>query len=919
MDTLLSRHWHHLPQDEIITLLESNGARGLDTFEITHRQAHFGPNRLTQKKGKNPLVLFLLQFHQPLVYILLAAAVVTFALQEWVDSGVILGVVLINAIIGYVQESKALKAIEALARTMEGSATVLRAGEKQTIPAVELVPGDLVLLQSGDKVPADLRLLRCRELQIDESALTGESIPVQKQPQQLAQETGLADRSNIAYSSTLVTYGAGAGIVVATADGTEIGQINALIANADTLATPLTKKITHFSGILLWVILGLAGLTLLAGWFRGDPLLDTFMAAVALAVAAIPEGLPAAMTIMLAIGVNKMARRHAIIRKMPAVETLGSTTVICSDKTGTLTQNQMTVQQICTEGKCYAFTGVGYAPEGEVFLDDALFDSGIDSSINSGIDPAAHPALMECLKAGLLCNDSRLIDNGGQWGIEGDPTEVALITAATKAGLSREALEQEFPRIDTLPFESQHQYMATLHHGGTETATIIYLKGSVESVLARCRDVYHSDSGSEVLDQAVIHREVEEMAASGLRVLAFARKVLTVPGESVSHADVADGLTFVGLQAMMDPPRAEAITAVSACQKAGIQVKMITGDHLATAAAIAHQIGLDGTAENDRENFAVNGHQLAQLADHELVDVVQRASVFARVSPEQKLRLVEALQAKGHVVAMTGDGVNDAPALKQADIGVAMGVGGTEVAKEAADMVLTDDNFSTIEAAVEEGRAVFDNLVKFITWTLPTNVGQGLVILVAIFAGITLPVTPVQILWINMTTALLLGLMLAFEGKEPGLMKRPPRRPQTPVLTRELIFRIGLVGLMLLTGAFGLFEWALLHDQSIETARTVAVNMFIFGQLFYLFNCRSLRYSMFRLGVFSNRWLILGVVAMILAQLLFTYSPLMNQLFGSAPIGMTQWVWVLSGGLVIYTVMGIEKRLRLRAEMEGRT
>jgi len=910
MDTLLSRHWHHLPQDEVAILLESDTTKGLDTFEVTHRQAHFGPNRLTQKKGKNPLILFLLQFHQPLVYILLAAAAVTFALQEWVDSGVIFGVVLINAIIGYIQESKALKAIEALALTMEGAATVLRSGEKQTVLAVELVPGDLVLLQSGDKVPADLRLLRCRELQIDESALTGESVPVQKQPQQLAQETGLADRSNIAYSSTLVTYGAGVGIVVATADGTEIGQINALIASADTLATPLTRKITHFSGILLWVILGLAGLTLLAGWFRGDPLLDTFMVAVALAVAAIPEGLPAAMTIMLAIGVNKMARRHAIIRKMPAVETLGSTTVICSDKTGTLTQNQMTVQQVCAGGKYYAFTGVGYAPQGEVRLADAAIDSGID--------PAAYPALVECLKAGLLCNDSRLIDNGGQWGIEGDPTEVALITAAAKAGLSRETLEQDFPRIDTLPFESQHQYMATLHHGGTEAAAIIYLKGSVESVLARCRDAYGPNSESEALDQAAIHREVEEMAASGLRILAFARKVLTAPGESVSHADVADGLSFVGLQAMMDPPREEAISAVSACQKAGIQVKMITGDHLATAAAIARQIGLDGAAESDRDNFAINGHRLSQSADHELIDIAQRASVFARVSPEQKLRLVEALQAKGHVVAMTGDGVNDAPALKQADIGVAMGVGGTEVAKEAADMVLTDDNFSTIEAAVEEGRAVFDNLVKFITWTLPTNIGEGLVVLIAVFAGITLPITPIQILWINMTTAVLLGLMLAFEGKEPGIMERSPRRPETPVLTRELGFRIGVVSLMLMLGAFGLFEWALLQGKSVETARTAAVNMFVFGELFYLFNCRSLRYSMFKLGVFSNRWLVFGVVAMTLLQVMFTYSPAMNYLFGSAPLGIAEWAWILTGGLVIYTVVGLEKWQRLRSENEQR-
>ncbi|MGB5716002.1 MAG: cation-transporting P-type ATPase, partial [Gammaproteobacteria bacterium] len=897
-----SRHWHHLPRAGIATLLESDAARGLDLFEVAHRQGLVGPNRLTLKKGKSPLLLFLLQFNQPLVYILLGAAAITFALQEWVDSGVIFAVVLVNAIIGFIQESKALKAIEALACAMEGTATVVRAGKKEKIAASELVPGDLVVLQSGDKVPADLRLLRTRELQIDESALTGESVPVQKQPEHLPQQMLLADRSNIAYSSTLVTYGTGAGIAVATGDGTEIGQINALIASADTLATPLTKKIAHFSGILLWVILGLAGLTLLAGWYHGTPLLDNFMAAVALAVGAIPEGLPAAMTIMLAIGVGKMARRHAIIRRMPAVETLGSTTVICSDKTGTLTQNQMTVQQVCAGGHCYEFTGVGYAPQGEVFLD------------NSAIDPLAHPVLVECLKAGLLCNDSSLIDKGDQWGIEGDPTEVALITAAAKAGLSREALEQELPRIDTLPFESQHQYMATLHAGQTGAASVIYMKGSVESVLSRCHDAYAAGPEAGLLDPASVHREVEETAARGLRVLAFARKVATATSQSVSHTDVTDGLSFLGLQAMMDPPRQEAIAAVSACQRAGIQVKMITGDHVATAAAIAHQIGLKGSAGSDPDKFAVSGHMLSQLADHALVDVAWQTTVFARVSPEQKLRLVEALQTKGHVVAMTGDGVNDAPALKQADIGVAMGVGGTEVAKEAADMVLTDDNFSTIEAAVEEGRAVFDNLVKFITWTLPTNIGEGLVILVAVFAGLELPITPVQILWINMTTAVLLGLMLAFEGKEPGIMERPPRRPETPVITPELAIRVGLVSLMLLIGAFGLFEWTLLHGRSLETARTVAVNMFVFGELFYLLNCRSLRYSMFRLGVFSNHWLVLGVLVMVLLQVLFTYSPAMNQLFGTAPMARIEWLWVLGGGLTIYTVVGVEKWLRCCAD-----
>ncbi|MCB1977159.1 MAG: cation-transporting P-type ATPase [Nitrosomonas sp.] len=901
MNTLLSKHWHHQPHDEVIALLDSDIVQGLEPSEIIRRQKNFGPNKLTPKKGKSPLVLFLLQFHQPLVYILLAAAAITFALQEWVDSGVIFGVVLANAILGYTQESKAIKAIEALTCTMDGATTVIRAGIKQKIAASELVPGDLVVLQSGDRVPADLRLLQIRALQIDESALTGESVPVHKQTGQLPLESVLADRSNMAYSSTLVTYGTATGIVVAIGDDTEIGHINTLIASADVLTTPLTRKINHFSKTLLWIILGLAGLTFLAGRLHGESLLDSFMASVALAVGAIPEGLPAAMTIMLAIGVNKMAHRHAIIRKMPAVETLGSTTIICSDKTGTITRNQMTVQRIYAGGKHYVISGTGYAPAGEITLDA------------SKIDPGTQPALLECLKAGLLCNDSRLIQTNDHWLIQGDPTEGALIVAAAKAGLQRDVLEQDFPRVDALPFESQHQYMATLHALNAETA-VIYVKGSVESILARCETASDDDFQSQPLNKERIHRETEAMAAHGLRILAFARKLQPASTQTVNHDSVAEGLSFLGLQAMMDPPREEAIAAISACQMAGIQVKMITGDHAATAAAIARQIGLAGTADTAPRHFAVSGHTLAALPDKELMDIAQQAAVFARVAPEQKLRLVEALQATGHVVAMTGDGVNDAPALRQANIGIAMGMNGTEVAKEAADMVLTNDNFATIEAAVEEGRAVYDNLVKFITWTLPTNIGEGLLVLVAVFFGLTLPITPVQILWINMTTAVLLGLMLAFERKEPGIMARQPRQPETPILTRELGFRIGLMGLMLLAGAFVFFEWALSQGKSIETARTLAVNMFVFGELFYLFNCRSLRYSMFELGAFTNRWLLLGVTATILLQVFFTYSPVMNTLFGSAPLAMIEWVFILCGGLLVYGVVGVEKSLRRRAE-----
>ncbi|MCA8997603.1 MAG: cation-transporting P-type ATPase [Planctomycetaceae bacterium] len=899
MQTILRQHCHRLPAGEVLDLLGVDVNNGLDPSEIEIRQERFGRNVLTQQKATSPFVLFLLQFHQPLVYILLATVVITAFLHEWVDSSVILGVVLVNAAIGFVQESKALKAIEALSRAMTSDATVLRAGDKQRVPAVELIPGDVVFLQSGDKIPADLRILRSRDLQVDESALTGESVPVEKQAESLDPDTVLADRSNMAYSSTLVTYGTGIGVVTATGDHTEIGRINALIASTDVLATPLTRRIEQFSRVLLIVILALAGLTFLIGRLRGEPWLDMLMAAVSLAVGAIPEGLPAAMTITLAIGVGKMANRNAIIRKLPAVETLGSTTIICSDKTGTLTQNEMTVQQIWAGGQMFHVSGIGYAPEGTFQTTDGAM-----------ADPSSNAAIWESLRAGLLCNDSRLVHRNNSWHIEGDPTEGALLTVARKAGLELREVIREFPRVDAIPFESQHQYMVTLHTQRPGNPAVLYLKGAVEGVLARCSHVLTRSGELQPLDREEIYRQVDALAGQGLRVLAFCRGETSPEKNSVGHADVAEGLTFLGLQGMIDPPRSEAIAAVRACQRAGIQVKMITGDHAGTAGAIAREIGLDGLGESIDKPLVLTGKQLASMSDGELQEAATRSAVFARVAPEQKLRLVEALQATGNVVAMTGDGVNDAPALRRADIGVAMGITGTDVAKEAADMVLTDDNFSSIEAAVEEGRGVYDNLVKFITWTLPTNLGEGLVILAAIFAGQTLPITPVQILWINMTTAVLLGLMLAFEPKEPGIMTRPPRAMETPILTRPLILRIILVGILLLIGSFGIFEWEIMQGESEAKARTAAVNVFVFGELFYLFNCRSLQFSMLRLGLFSNPWVLLGAALQAGLQILFTYAPFMNRAFGSEPIGPTEWALVFATGLVIYIMIGIEKGLR---------
>ncbi len=889
--------WHSLPAGEVISRLETDPDRGLLPDEVRQRLSRFGANALTARSGRPAWLRFLLQFHQPLIYILIVSGIITAGLREWVDSGVIFGVVLVNAIIGYIQEAKAENALAALADTMISEATVLRSGEKLRIPSTELVPGDIVLLQAGDKVPADLRLLRCRDLQVDESALTGESVPVEKNVEPGEADTVLAERRNMVYGSTMATYGQGTGIVVATGDRTEVGRISSLISSAQDLETPLTRKITQFSHILLWAILGLAAVTVGVGLLRGQSLFDMFMAAVALAVGAIPEGLPAAVTITLAIGVGRMARRRAIIRKLPAVETLGSTTVICSDKTGTLTENQMTVQAIVAGGIHYEVSGAGYAPLGRIVRQD-------------GMEEDMAPALAECLRAGMLCNDSRLLEQDGAWQVQGDPTEGALLAAAAKGGIDATETEK-FPRLDTIPFESVHQYMATLHDTGTGRPRLVYVKGAVEQVLARCDTMLDSSGGIEPLDQDTIQQQVTHMAARGLRVLAFARREMGPDTHEIHHQDVESGLCFLGLQGMIDPPRAEAVAAVRVCRTAGIKVKMITGDHPTTAAAIAGQIGLySGPVDVTGPGGVLTGQELEQIPDQALPEAAEETNVFARATPEQKIRLVRALQSRGHVVAMTGDGVNDAPALKQADIGVAMGITGTDVAKEAADMVLTDDNFSSIEAAVEEGRGVFDNLTKFIVWTLPTNLGEGLVIMAAIFLGVTLPILPVQILWINMTTAGFLGLMLAFEPKEPGIMERPPRSPDTPILTGELIIRILLVGTLLLIGAFGLFTWERMQGATLDQARTVAVNAFVIMELFYLFNCRSLNRSVFQLGFFSNMWVFAGVTSMLLLQVVYTYLPLMNRLFQSSAITAASWGRILVAGLVAYLVVELEKRVR---------
>jgi cation-transporting ATPase F len=887
---------HNLPVEGILGLVSVTLTIGLTLEEVRIRQLKFGPNRATTHRGTPAWVKFLQQFNQPLIYILLAAVVVTAFLRQWVDSSVIFGVVIIDAIVGFLQEAKAEKAIEALAKMVSTEATVRREGRELRVPSTELVRGDIVLLQSGDRVPADLRLVQVRHLHIDESPLTGESLSVNKRVDVLPVDTILAERTNLAYAGTLVSSGQAEGVVWAIGDQTETGRIAGLISSAVDLSTPLTKKISHFSNVVLWVILALAAATFALGVARGEKPAGMFMAAVALAVGAIPEGLPAAVTIVLAVGVSRMARRRALIRKLPAVETLGSTTVICSDKTGTLTENQMTVQEIFAAGQHYDLTGTGYEPTGEIRLDGTI------------VNFLEHAALAECLRAGALCNVSDLIRDGGHLKVQGDPTEAAMLVAAEKAGLVPAKIRSESPRLDMIPFESEQMFRATLHDRYPDRVS--YIVGALERILERCADALGAHGELVTLDKDAIHRTAEAMASRGLRVLAVARRHLDAHHAGLDPSCIADGLTFVGLQAMVDPPRPEAIASVRECQRAGIAVKMITGDHITTARVIADRIGLKGQEENG-DRVALSGRELERISDADLPDIADRTAVFARVTPEQKLRLVKALQAHGHVVAMTGDGVNDAPALKQADIGIAMGISGTDVAKGAAAMILTDDNFASIEAAVEEGRGVFDNLTKFIVWTLPTNVGEAMVLLVAILFRTVLPTLPVQLLWVNLMTCVLLGLTLVFEPKESDLMARPPRDPKRKLFTVPLLMRTGLVSMILVIGSFWVFFWELKHEgASAAAARTAVINVIVMVEIAYLFSCRSLTRSVFKIGGFTNRWVVGGSLAMLAAQLLFTYAPVMNKLFHTTPLNAESWLRVAAVAGGSFVAVEIEKWIR---------
>ena len=873
------------------------------------------------------LARFALQFHNVLIYVLIGSAGITAGLGHWVDTGVILGVVLINAVIGFVQEGKAEKALDAIRSMLSLHAMVLREGRRREIDAAGLVPGDLVLLASGDKVPADLRLLEARSLRVDESALTGESEPVQKSTDPVEAEAPIGDRFPLAYSGTLVTYGQASGIVIATGERTEIGRISTLLAGVEELSTPLLRRMAVFGRWLTLATLALSALAFFFGvYVRDYTSAEMFLAAVGLAVAAIPEGLPAIMTITLAIGVQRMARRNAIIRRLPAVETLGAVTVICSDKTGTLTRNEMTVQVVSTAQRTYGVTGVGYSPHGGFTVRESAAPPGETGTPQEEADAALgeHPQLIDVARAVLLCNDAALSEKDGDWSVEGDPTEGALLTLAMKAGLDAAFENEALPRTDVIPFESEHRFMATLHHDHAGRA-FIFVKGAPERVLemcafermSACEQTCAGERGNNEdrpLELARWHAKMEEIAATGPRLLAVAIRYVPAGQRTLQFSDMEGGFTLLALLGLLDPPREEAIASIERCHAAGIRVKMITGDHAATALAIANRLGLDTC------NGALTGAQIEKLDTAALERAAAETDVFARASPEHKLRLVRALQARGQIVAMTGDGVNDSPALKRADVGVAMGRKGTEAAKEASEMVLADDNFDSITAAVEEGRTVHDNLRKAIVYILPTNGGQAGILLIAILLGIALPITPVQILWINMITAVTLSLSLAFERPEAGVMRRPPRDPAAPLISGFLLWRIVLVSAVMVTGSLGMFLWETARGQPLEVARTIAVNTLVAGEVAYLFNCRHLEDSaLSREGFFGNGYVLLTVGLLVAMQAAFTYLPLMQGLFGTADLDAAAWGRIAVFGVVLFAAVEAEKWwMRRRGAVQAR-
>ena len=879
--------WHAVAADEVLRRLDTNVQSGLSAADVQQRLEKYGHNRLPEGRKQGPFMRFLQQFNNILVYVLLGAGFVKLMVGLWLDASIILAVVVLNALLGFFQEGKAEKALDSIRNMLSAEARTVRGGETRLVPSEDLVPGDIVLLESGDKIPADMRLIDVKNLRTEEAALTGKSVPIDKTTEPVSERATVGDREGMAFSGTLVASGRGTGVVVATGDSTELGRINQMMAAVSALETPLLRQIKKF-GYAITAVIGVVSVIVFAfgRWVREMPFVEIFQAVVSIAVSVIPEGLPALITVTLAIGVQRMAQRNAIIRRLPAVETLGSVSRICSDKTGTLTLMEMMVVSAVTGEAAYSITGQGYAAAGEILKDGKSADKD--------------PVLTLMGRVSVLCNDAELLEKDGVWKVEGDPTEGALYPFAAKIGLDRNTEQSACRRVDIIPFESEHKFMATLNEDAAGKQMLL-VKGAPEIILEHC-------DRQQAGEPAPIQREYwlqmsDKLAAQGERVLAMAwQQQPDVKAGSLGPADLPKNLVLLGLIGLLDPPRTEAIEAVKECHGGGIRVTMITGDHKITAAAIAKMLGIgDGKT-------AITGAEIEDMDTATLRERVRDVDVFARASPEHKLRLVKAIQANKQVVAMTGDGVNDAPALKKADIGVAMGIKGTEVTKEAAEMVLADDNFASITAAVKEGRTVFNNIEKAILFMLPTNVAQGLVIMVAIFVGFTAPITAPQILWVNMVTSVALELVVSFEPHELDVMQRSPRAVDLPILDAFGIWRVVFVGVALLTLTLWAFFWMKQNGASDALARAVAVNALVIGQIFYLLNSRyKIGSSLSVKAHLDNKYLPLGIGAVVILQLLFTYAPPLQALFDTEAIPLRIWPWLLLGGLVFFFVVEAEK------------
>ncbi len=878
------KEWYSIDKETIVETLESNPSKGLSNTEIQERLKQFGENVLPEKKRQSNIIRFLKHFNDILIYILFAAAIVTAILGHYADTIVIMLVAVVNASIGYFQENKAEKALEDIKKLLSLKAQVIREGVRSEVDASLLTIGDIVLLSPGDKVPADLRLISADNLKIEESPLTGESVPSEKRVEALEPDTMLGDRINMAFSSTTVSAGTGMGIVVAIGKDTEIGKINEMISQVDEITTPLLRQTAQFGKAVSAIIVVLAAIIFIFGhFFRHYETGELLMSVIGLAVAAIPEGLPAILSIILAIGVQNMAKRKAIVRTLPSVETLGSVSVICSDKTGTLTKNEMTVKMVEIRDGDFAVTGTGYAPEGDILKE------------GTKVDFNKEPILEELINCFNICNEASLgKDEENLWFVKGDPTEGALITLYEKAAIDHKPVN----RISTIPFDSEYKYMATLTEANGKK--VIYIKGAPDRLLDMA-EKEKSKNGEQAFNRQYWENKISELAGKGQRIIGAAYKTVADDTNAIEHEDIHDGIVFLGLAGIIDPPREEAIEAIRLCKEAGITVKMITGDHADTAKTIGFEMGIgDGTK-------ALQGRDLERMTDKELETAAQEYDIFARTSPEHKLRLVKALQTKGIICAMTGDGVNDAPALKKADVGIAMGIKGTEVTKDASEMVLADDNFSTIVAAVEEGRRVYDNLKKTILFILPTNGAESFLIIASILFGTMMPLTAVQILWVNMVTSVTVSLALAFEKIEPEAMKRPPRSPQTPLLNGYFIWRILFVSILIGGGTLWMNINLLEKGVSEEIVRTITLQTIVITQMFHLFNSRSIRDFAFNKDFFSNKAVFIVSGLLILLQLGITYLPFMNDVFGTTQLALSDWKYPFIFGFIVFIIVEIEK------------